>query len=107
MTTSPLAYVWGDDDLGLGRAVDRLAAALAAEGGAPLERWDLRGELANAAAQLAALQERIATPVMFGGGTLAVVTNVGRADADDGRPRRDARARSACSRRATRSSSST
>ncbi len=77
MTTSPLAYVWGDDDLGLGRAVDRLAAALAAEGGSPLERWDLRGELANAAVQLAALQERIATPVMFGGGTLAVVTNVG------------------------------
>jgi DNA polymerase III delta subunit len=77
MTTSPLAYVWGDDDLGLGRAVDRLAAALAAAGGSPLERWDLRGEMANATAQLATLQERIATPVMFGGGTLAVVTNVG------------------------------
>jgi DNA polymerase III delta subunit len=77
VTTSPLAYLWGDDDLGLGRAVLRLAAALAAEGGSPLERWDLRGELANAAAQVAALQERISTPVMFGGGTLAVVTNVG------------------------------
>jgi DNA polymerase III delta subunit len=77
MTTSPLAYVWGDDDLGLGRAVDRLAAALAAEGGAPLERWELQGVMANAASQLGNLHERIATPVMFGGGTLAVVTNVG------------------------------
>jgi DNA polymerase III delta subunit len=77
MTTSPLAYAWGDDDLALGRAVDRLAAALAAEGGAPLERWDLRGEMANAATHLALLHERIATSVMFGGGTLAVVSNVG------------------------------
>lgn len=77
MTTSPLAYVWGDDDLALGRAVDRLGAALAAEGGAALERWDLRGEMASATAQLASLHERIATPVMFGGGTLAIVANVG------------------------------
>ena len=75
--TSPLLYVWGDDDLSLGRTVDRFAKALATEGGTPLERWDLRGEKAAAAAQLAALQERIATPVMFGGGTLAVVSNVG------------------------------
>ena len=43
VTTSPLAYFWGDDDFAMGRAVDRLAAALAAEGGVPLERWDLRG----------------------------------------------------------------
>lgn len=77
MTTSPLAYLWGDDDLTLGRAVGRLAATLATEGGAPLERWDLRGEMASATPQLAALHERIATPVMFGGGTLAVVSNVG------------------------------
>ncbi len=77
MTTSPLAYLWGDDDLALGRSVDRLTAALAAEGGAPPERWDLRAEMASAATQLAVLQERIATPVMFGGGTLAVVSNVG------------------------------
>ncbi len=77
MTTSPLAYVWGDDDLGLGRAVDRLAAALAAEGGAPLERWDLRGDDGHGDPLLAALHERVATPVMFGGGTLAVVSNVG------------------------------
>lgn len=77
MTTSPLAYFWGDDDLALGRAVDGLAAALAEEGGAPLERWALRGEIAGATAALADIHERIATPVMFGGGTLAVVSNVG------------------------------
>jgi DNA polymerase III delta subunit len=77
MTTSPLAYLWGDDDLALGRAVERLAAALAAEGGAPLERWDLRATMATATADLADVHERIATPVMFGGGTLAVVSNVG------------------------------
>ncbi len=77
MTTSPLLYIWGDDDLSLGRTVDRFAKALATEGGTPLERWEVRGELANAVAQLAALHERIATPVMFGGGTLAVVSNTG------------------------------
>ena len=40
MTTSPLAYFWGDDELSAARAVDRLAAALAAETGGPLERWE-------------------------------------------------------------------
>ena len=32
MTTSPLLYVWGDDDLSLGRTVDRFAEALAYRG---------------------------------------------------------------------------
>ena len=103
VTTSPLLYVWGDDDLGLERTVDRFAAALAAEGGTPLERWDLRGELAAATAQLAALHERLATPVMFGGGTLAVVANVGRADPAATRAATRCSTPSACSRRATRS----
>ena len=80
MTTSPLAYFWGDDDFAMGGAVDRLAAALAAEGGAPLERWDLRGERNGVDRLLGQLRERIATPVMFGGGTLAVVSNAGAAD---------------------------
>ncbi len=77
MTTSPLAYLWGDDDLSSGRAVDRLATSLAAESGAPLERWELRGDRNVAGTLLATLHERVATPVMFGGGTLAVVTNAG------------------------------
>ena len=77
VTTPPLAFIWGDDDLGARRAVDRLAATLASEGGVPLERWDLAGQRAGAGPMVAQLHERIATPVMFGGGTLAVVSNVG------------------------------
>lgn len=77
MAVSPLLYVWGDDELAASRAVDRLAAALAAEGGVALDRWEVRGQRNGAEALVATLQERIATPFMFGGGTLAVVTNVG------------------------------
>jgi DNA polymerase III delta subunit len=77
MTTVPLAFFWGDDELSAARAVDRFEAALAAEGGAPLERWVLRGNRNTATGQLADLNERVATPVMFGGGTLAVVLNAG------------------------------
>jgi len=75
-TRTPLAYFHGDDDLTIGRAVVRFAAELA-EGGEPLERWDLRGNRNLAAAQLGELQSRVATPVLFGGGTLALVTNAG------------------------------
>ena len=77
MTTSPLAWFWGDDDLSAARAVDRLAAALSTEAGSPLERWELRGSLDRAAAQVAELNERVATAVMFGGGALVVVTGIG------------------------------
>jgi DNA polymerase III delta subunit len=73
----PLLYVWGDDDLVAARLVERFAVALAAETGVPPERWEVRGELASAASQVAQLHERLATPSMFGGGTLAVVTNPG------------------------------
>jgi len=73
---APLAYFFGDDDLSLDRAVDRFATNLA-DGGEPLERWSLRGNRNLAAAQIAELHGRIATPVLFGGGTLAVVANPG------------------------------
>jgi DNA polymerase III delta subunit len=73
----PLLYVWGDDELVAERLIGRFAAALAGEQGAPLERWDLRGDLTTAAAGAAQLHERLATAVLFGGGTLAVVTNPG------------------------------
>ena len=75
--TSPLAYFWGDDELAAARAVQALQAALGAESGSPPERWDLRGDRNHAAEQIARLHERVATPVMFGGGSLAVVTNPG------------------------------
>lgn len=77
MSTSPLAWFWGDDELSAARAVDRLAAALAAETGAPPDRWELRGSLDRATIQVAELNERVATAAMFGGGTLAIVTGVG------------------------------
>jgi DNA polymerase III subunit delta len=73
----PILYVWGDDELVAERLVGRFATAVAGEVGAPLERWDLRGDLATAAAGAAQLQERLATAVLFGGGTLAVVANPG------------------------------
>lgn len=77
MTISPLAYFWGDDELGAARAVEQLQAALGAETGGPTERWDLRGERNRATELIASLHERVATPAMFGGGSLAVVTNPG------------------------------
>jgi DNA polymerase III delta subunit len=76
-TPTPLAYFWGDDDLALNRAVEALRADLGQQSGADLERWDLRGDRNQAGAQLATLHERVATPVMFGGGALAVITNAG------------------------------
>ncbi len=72
-----VALFWGDDDLSAARAVDRLAGAHAAATGLGLERWDVRGEVAGAADIVARIIERISTPVLFGGGTLAVVTNAG------------------------------
>ena len=77
MTTASIAYFWGDDDLGAARAVDHLQAALAAESGVAMERWDVRGDRNRASELIAQLFERVATPVMFGGGALAVVTNPG------------------------------
>jgi DNA polymerase III delta subunit len=73
----PLLYIWGDDELVAERLVGRFATALAGELGSPLERWDLRGDLATATTGAAQLHERLATAVLFGGGTLAVVTNPG------------------------------
>jgi DNA polymerase III delta subunit len=77
MTIAPLLYVYGDDDLVAARLIDRFATALAAELGSPLERWDLRPDLATATSAAARLRERLATSVLFGGGTLAVVANPG------------------------------
>ncbi len=77
VTVSPLAYFWGDDELGAARGIEQLQAALGAASGSSPERWMLRGDRNQAAAQIASLNERVATPVMFGGGSLAVVTNPG------------------------------
>jgi DNA polymerase III delta subunit len=71
----PLLYVWGDDELLAERLVQRFAASLEGDIGSPLERWDLRADQATASSDAAQLYERLATPAMFGGGTLAVVAN--------------------------------
>jgi DNA polymerase III delta subunit len=77
MTNPSIAFFWGDDDLAAGRAVSRMADAIAAGSGGPVERFDLRGDRNQAAQLIGQLQERVATQSMFGGGTLGVVTNVG------------------------------
>ncbi len=76
MSPANTAYVFGDDDLTIDRVVARFGSQVAA-GGEPLERWVLRGNRNAAASQIAELHGRVATPTMFGGGTLAVVTNAG------------------------------
>jgi len=73
---SPLAYFFGDDDLSIERSIAHLARDLAGDGAA-LERWTLAGNRNVAAAQVAELGARVATAVLFGGGTLAVVSNPG------------------------------
>jgi DNA polymerase III delta subunit len=72
-----LLYIWGDDELLAQRLVKRFAGALEQEVGTPLERWDLRADAMTASSDAAQLYERLATPPMFGGGTMAVVANPG------------------------------
>jgi DNA polymerase III delta subunit len=76
MTLVNTAYFFGDDELTIDRVIARFGSEVAA-GGEPLERWLLRGSRNTAAAQIAELHGRVATPAMFGGGTLAVVLNAG------------------------------
>jgi len=77
MTVPAVAFFWGDDDLAAGKAVARFADAISAEAGGPVERVAIRGDRNQAAALVGQLHERVATQSLFGGGTLAVVTNVG------------------------------
>ena len=75
--TTPVAYFWGDDDLAASRAVARMAAALGAEHGGIVERVEVRGDRNQAGVQIGQLQQLVTTQSMFGGGSLAVVTNAG------------------------------
>ena len=77
MTAPSIAFFWGDDDLAAGRAVARMADAMAADAGGPVGRLDIRGDRNQASQLIGQLNERVATQSMFGGGTLGVVTNVG------------------------------
>ena len=77
MTTSPLAYFWGDDDFMIGRNIDDLVGTLGREGGAPLERFDPWADARPPAAMVAQIGERLTTATMFGGGTFVVLRNPG------------------------------
>ena len=77
MTATSIAYFWGDDDLGAGRAVGRMADAISAASAGPVDQLNIRGDRNQAAQLIGQLQERVATQSMFGGGTLGVVTNIG------------------------------
>lgn len=74
---APLAFFWGDDELATARALDTFQADLETTGGAPMDRWLIRGDRNAAAGIVATIHERVATPVLFGGGTFAVVANAG------------------------------
>ena len=62
-----VALLWGDDELAATRAVETIAEAHAAEGGVPLERWELRGDSGSPSDLVGQIVERLSTPVMFGG----------------------------------------
>jgi DNA polymerase III delta subunit len=68
-----LAYYRGGDGYALDRAVDAIARRIEAETGAAPDRW----RTAGAETSPTQIAERVATAPMFGGGTLAVVTDPG------------------------------
>ncbi len=71
MMADVIGYFFGDDGYGLEREADRVLEQLGA--GGDVERWRVSGD-ATSATRIA---ERIGTASMFGGGTLAIVTDPG------------------------------
>jgi DNA polymerase III delta subunit len=69
-----LAYFWGDDGWAVDRAVISIAKDLERGSGAAPDRWRVSGRETTPEA----IAERVATAPMFGGGTLAVVTDPGQ-----------------------------
>jgi len=70
VTGPVLAFYWGDDLYGLGRAAEVIGERVAA-GGEPLERWRVTGDGTSADR----IAERVATAPLFGGGTLVVLSD--------------------------------
>ena len=103
MTTVPLAFFWGDDELSAARAVDRFEAALAAETGGADGPLAPARQPEQATGLIGELHGRVATPVMFGGGTLAIVMNPGALVGQGRGPRRVPRRDRPRRARATRS----
>jgi DNA polymerase-3 subunit delta len=77
MTSAPIAFIWGDDSYAIETAVEAFRGQDDVfPGGAP-ERWRVDVESGAPGRTFAQLQERLQTGVMFGAGTLAVVSGVG------------------------------
>ncbi len=64
-------YLWGDDEWAMERMVGSISDELARDTGAPPERWRVTARESSADA----IAERVSIAPMFGGGTVAVVTN--------------------------------
>jgi DNA polymerase III delta subunit len=64
-------YLWGDDEWAMERVIATLADGLARDTGAAPERWRADGKLVTAGA----IGERVQIAPMFGGGTVAIVSN--------------------------------
>jgi DNA polymerase III delta subunit len=65
-----IGYFWGDDGYGLDRAAGGIGDRLEAATGIRPARWNISGAEVSAAR----IGERVATATLFGGGTLAVVS---------------------------------
>lgn len=73
-TWSPvIVYLWGDDGWAMDRAVLKIARDLERDSGATPDRWRVTGKETTPDA----IAERVATAPMFGGGTVAVITDPG------------------------------
>ncbi|HEY5628785.1 MAG TPA: DNA polymerase III subunit delta, partial [Candidatus Limnocylindrales bacterium] len=66
-----VVYLWGDDEWAMERFVATLATELERDTGAAPERWRVNGRETSAEA----IAERVSIAPMFGGGTVAIVTN--------------------------------
>ena len=73
MTSPVIAYYRGGDGFALDRAVEAVARRIEHDTGAAPDRW----RVAGAETGPAQIAERIATAPMFGGGTVAIVTDPG------------------------------
>ena len=67
---SNLGLYWGDDAYAIERAIDALAQRVGSAAGGPPERWRVGGDATSASL----IGERLATTTMFGGGSLAIVS---------------------------------
>ena len=67
---SNLGLYWGDDAYAIERAIDALAQRVGSAAGGPPERWRVGGDATSASL----IGERLATATMFGGGSLAIVS---------------------------------